>query len=205
MDNNIASTQESPLFRNGKVDPETNPGEDSWKIDKLTKDHYSSFKQTWFTNKSEERWPLKRKLKSEEGTDSDSGTADQGQSEPTAKRTRLESVSSEHQASSESSDDFSITTTMPTGSSDSAETTSTTERLNRNPDSSESGKTPHSSHASVAADASNDASDSDVDLYSPLIVLATTAASATVIMTMPTPVEPSPGQERLVVGIKNPW
>ena len=59
-----------------KLHPETNLGEDSWKIDKLAKDHYSSCKQTWFTNKSEERQPTERKLKSEEGTNGNQGTAD---------------------------------------------------------------------------------------------------------------------------------
>ena len=134
-----------------KLHPETNLGEDSWKIDKLAKDHYSSFKQTWFTNKSEERRPTKRKLKSEEGTNGNQGTADRGQSEPTAKRMRHESESSEHQASSESSDDLLVTsTTMPTGSSDkSAETTSSMECLNSNPDSSDSDKMSHSNHADL--------------------------------------------------------
>ena len=85
---------------------------------------------------------------------------------------RHESESSEHQASSESSDDLLVTsTTIPTGSSDeSVETTSSTECLNSNPDSSDLDKMSHSDHASVVADASNDASDSDADLYSPLIL-----------------------------------
>ncbi|KAG9309553.1 hypothetical protein JVU11DRAFT_10531 [Chiua virens] len=48
-----------------KSHPETNLGEGAWKIDRLAKDHYSSYKQTWFTNKSKEKLALKRKVKLE--------------------------------------------------------------------------------------------------------------------------------------------
>ncbi|KAL4073138.1 hypothetical protein V8B97DRAFT_1916552 [Scleroderma yunnanense] len=35
--------------------PDLNLCKDSWKVDALVKKHYSSFKKTWFTNKSDER------------------------------------------------------------------------------------------------------------------------------------------------------
>ena len=63
------------FFRNEmvKAHPETNLGEGAWKIDRLAKDHYLSYKQTWFTNKSEEKLMLKRKVKLETDADTSSG------------------------------------------------------------------------------------------------------------------------------------
>ena len=63
------------FFRNEmvKAHPETNLGEGAWKIDRLAKDHYSLYKQTWFTNKSEEKLMLKRKVKLEMDADTSSG------------------------------------------------------------------------------------------------------------------------------------
>ncbi|KAI6094450.1 hypothetical protein EDD17DRAFT_1765046 [Pisolithus thermaeus] len=56
--------------------PELNFCEDSWKSDLLAKKHYSSFKQTWFTNRSDEKLnsTTKRKAKSEVAEDADSPT-----------------------------------------------------------------------------------------------------------------------------------
>ncbi|KAN0097077.1 hypothetical protein V8E55_001523, partial [Tylopilus felleus] len=48
-----------------KSHPETNLGKDGWKMDRLAKDHYPSFKQTWFMNKTEEKRVGKRKIKLE--------------------------------------------------------------------------------------------------------------------------------------------
>lgn len=47
--------------------PELNLCADSWKSDMLAKKHYPSFKQTWFTNRSDERTAnsTKRKMKTE--------------------------------------------------------------------------------------------------------------------------------------------
>ncbi|KAI5991819.1 hypothetical protein EDD15DRAFT_2197275 [Pisolithus albus] len=57
--------------------PELNLCEDLWKSDFLAKKYYSSFKQTWFTNKSDEKLnsATKRKAKSEAVKDADSPTA----------------------------------------------------------------------------------------------------------------------------------
>jgi len=56
-----------------KAHLETNLGEGAWKIDRLAKDHYLSYKQTWFTNKSEEKLMLKQKVKLEADTDTSNG------------------------------------------------------------------------------------------------------------------------------------
>ncbi|KAI6109374.1 hypothetical protein EDD16DRAFT_33497 [Pisolithus croceorrhizus] len=55
---------------------ELNFCEDSWKSNLLAKKHYSSFKQTWFTNRSDEKLnsTTKRKAKSEVTEDADSPT-----------------------------------------------------------------------------------------------------------------------------------
>ncbi|KAI6037987.1 hypothetical protein EDC04DRAFT_2897003 [Pisolithus marmoratus] len=55
---------------------ELNFCEDSWKSNLLAKKHYSSFKQTWFMNKSDEKLnsATKRKVKSEVVEDADSPT-----------------------------------------------------------------------------------------------------------------------------------
>ncbi|KAN0087913.1 hypothetical protein V8E55_006534 [Tylopilus felleus] len=58
--NTIWTTMSLPLKRilcteMVKSHPETNLGEDGWKINKLSRDHYPSFKQMWFTNKMEEK------------------------------------------------------------------------------------------------------------------------------------------------------
>ncbi|KAF8131092.1 hypothetical protein EV363DRAFT_1296536 [Boletus edulis] len=42
-------------YKLAKSYPVTNLGKDEWKINKLAKDHYPSFKQTWFMNKTEEK------------------------------------------------------------------------------------------------------------------------------------------------------
>ena len=79
--------------------PETNLGKDRWKIDRLAKDHYSSFKQTWFTNKSEEKWAEKRKMKSKGPGDSTDGSIiapdSQATSEPVPKHARYNSMLSD--------------------------------------------------------------------------------------------------------------
>ncbi|KAF8141645.1 hypothetical protein EV363DRAFT_1443556 [Boletus edulis] len=50
--------------------PELNLCEDAWKVDKLAKRHYASYKQTWFTNKSDDKATSgsKRKMKAEPDT-----------------------------------------------------------------------------------------------------------------------------------------
>ncbi|KAI5983611.1 hypothetical protein EDC04DRAFT_3008298 [Pisolithus marmoratus] len=72
------SFQVKKVFRGELVQmcPELNFCEDSWKSDLLAKKHYSSFKQTWFTNKSDEKLnsTTKRKAKSEVVEDADSPT-----------------------------------------------------------------------------------------------------------------------------------
>ncbi|KAF8414547.1 hypothetical protein L210DRAFT_3658938 [Boletus edulis BED1] len=79
-----------------KSHPVTNLGEDEWKIDKLAKDHYPSFKQTWFTNKTEEKEKraTKRKIKSEGDTDVNS-VSSRKLSEPVTKRPKQKSASSD--------------------------------------------------------------------------------------------------------------
>ncbi|KAI6000691.1 hypothetical protein EDD15DRAFT_2193240 [Pisolithus albus] len=71
--------QVKKMFRGELVQmcPELNLCEDSWKSDFLAKKYYSSFKQTWFTNKSDEKLnsATKRKAKSEAVEDADSPTA----------------------------------------------------------------------------------------------------------------------------------
>lgn len=78
-----------------KSHPETNLGKNGWKIDKLAKDHYSSFKQTWFMNKTEERRAAKRKIKCEGDTDMNSNSNWEGfnqeSSKPITKCTKWES------------------------------------------------------------------------------------------------------------------
>lgn len=72
------SLQVKKVFRGelAQMCPELNLCEDSWKSDLLAKKHYSSFKQTWFTNKSDEKLnsATKRKAKSEAVEDADSPT-----------------------------------------------------------------------------------------------------------------------------------
>ena len=73
-----------------KSHPETNLGKDGWKMDRLAKDHYPSFKQTWFTNKTEEKRVGKRKIKLE--GNGDSSVANQESSERNAKWVKHEPV-----------------------------------------------------------------------------------------------------------------
>ncbi|KAI6021980.1 hypothetical protein EDC04DRAFT_2901085 [Pisolithus marmoratus] len=72
------SFQVKKVFRGELVQMclELNFCEDSWKSNLLAKKHYSSFKQTWFTNKSDEKLnsATKRKAKSEVVKDADSPT-----------------------------------------------------------------------------------------------------------------------------------
>ncbi|KAI6112796.1 hypothetical protein F5141DRAFT_1214107 [Pisolithus sp. B1] len=72
------SLQVKKAFRGELIQmcPELNFCEDSWKSDLLAKKHYSSFKQTWFTNRSDEKLnsTTKRKAKSEVAEDADSPT-----------------------------------------------------------------------------------------------------------------------------------
>ncbi|KAI6033720.1 hypothetical protein BKA83DRAFT_4486786 [Pisolithus microcarpus] len=69
------SLQVKKVFRGELVQmcPELNFCEDSWKSDLLAKKHYSSFKQTWFTKRSDEKLnsATKRKTKSEVAEDAD--------------------------------------------------------------------------------------------------------------------------------------
>lgn len=64
--------------------PELNLCEDMWKVDQLAKRHYASYKQTWFTNKSDEKSTSagKRKMKVE----SDSNNMIDSRDIDTAKR-----------------------------------------------------------------------------------------------------------------------
>ena len=79
-----------------KSHPETHLGEQAWKIDRLAKDNYSSFKQTWFTNKSEEKRAGKRKIKFEGDTTDGDSVPEREQTESVAKRAKhRESPSSE--------------------------------------------------------------------------------------------------------------
>ncbi|KAI5990586.1 hypothetical protein EDC04DRAFT_2614134 [Pisolithus marmoratus] len=75
---------------------ELNFCEDSWKSDLLAKKHYSSIKQTWFTNKSDEKLnsTTKQKAKSEviEDTDSPTGLSN-------TKHTRINAFTSSYDTS----------------------------------------------------------------------------------------------------------
>jgi len=70
--------------------PELNLCEDTWKVDQLAKRHYASYKQTWFTNKSDEKPTSggKRKMKVESDTNDMIDSADIDMAERSAKRVK---------------------------------------------------------------------------------------------------------------------
>lgn len=113
--------------------------EEAWKVNRLVKDNYLSFKQTWFTNKSEEKRAGKRKIKSEGDTTDGNSEPDDEQTEPVIERPKCcESPSSECLAgtldsSSMMDDEIQVkdgstgTTTFSSVASPSIETTSSPE------------------------------------------------------------------------------
>ncbi|KAG6371040.1 hypothetical protein JVT61DRAFT_10764 [Boletus reticuloceps] len=72
-----------------------NLGEDEWKIDKLAKDHYPSFKQTWFTNKTEEKERELRNERFNQKEDTESSVSPVAELSEPVKTPQTESASSD--------------------------------------------------------------------------------------------------------------